>query len=95
MKTLLQTVLRHITGIFIAMIVWWAITALSGLALYMAWPPTPVAEITGAEGQWVSFMAGVSLGEHWQNIPGNVLGFISSVYAFRAICPKYDNIISA
>ncbi|MEJ2599403.1 MAG: hypothetical protein P8Z00_13795 [Anaerolineales bacterium] len=83
-----KTILRHITGILMAMVAWWAITVLVGLALYMIWPPAPLAELPGADVPTVSFMAGVSLGAHWQNIPGNVLGFIGALYAFRAICPK-------
>jgi hypothetical protein len=87
MKTA-QSVLRHITGILVAMVVWWSIAVLGGLVLYMAWPPAPITELTRADIPAVSFMAGVSLGAHWQNIPGNVLGFIGALYAFRAICPK-------
>ena len=83
-----QTILRHITGILMAMVAWWAIAVLGGLALYTIWPPEPLAELSGADVRTVSFMAGVSLGSHWQNIPGNVLGFIAALYAFRAICPK-------
>lgn len=83
-----QTILRHITGILAAMVAWWAIAVLVGLALYMIWPPAPLAELNSADVSTVSFMAGVSLGAHWQNMPGNVLGFIGALYAFRAICPK-------
>jgi hypothetical protein len=35
-------------------------------------------------------MLGVSLGQNWQNIPANILGFVSALYAFRALCPKIE-----
>jgi len=35
-----------------------------------------------------SIMLGVSLEQNWQNIPANILGFVSALYTFRALCPK-------
>jgi len=74
----------------IAAITWWAVTILIGLALFQIWPPVsfPVSgEIS--EGTF-SIMLGVSLGQNWQNIPANILGFVSALYAFRALCPKIE-----
>ncbi len=89
MNALVSTLLRHIGSIIAAFLVWWSVAVLIGLALYQVWPLSPVLGDSSEGVQAFSFMAGVSLGRHWQNIPGNVLGFILALYAFRALCPNY------
>lgn len=88
MKFTLATIGRHVGSIILAAITWWAVTILIGLALFQIWPPVPFP-ISGenSEGTF-SIMLGVSLGQNWQNIPANVLGFVSALYAFRALVPK-------
>ena len=89
MKFSLATIGQHAGSIILAFIVWWAVTILVGLALFQVWPPELIP-ISGEEsGRSFSIMLGVSLGQNWQNIPANILGFVSALYAFRALCPKY------
>ena len=57
--------------------------------LRLVWPPS-FSKNEILEGSF-SFMAGVSLGPHWQNIPGNILGFVLSLYTFRLISTKYES----
>ena len=83
----MSTVLRHVGAILAALAVWWSAAVLIGLGLYAAWPPDLAAPDPGA-GRTHSFMAGVSLGRHWQNFPGNVVGFIAALYTFRAMCRR-------
>jgi urea transporter len=89
MKLPLATLGRHVGGIILAAIVWWAVTILIGLALFQIWPPELIPVSGDEGGRSFSIMLGVSLGRNWQNIPANVLGFVSALYAFRALCPKY------
>jgi len=89
MKFFLATLGQHVGGIILAAIVWWAVTILVGLALFQIWPPELVP-VGGVEsGDTYSIILGVSLGRNWQNLPANALGFISALYAFRALTPKY------
>ena len=90
MKSFLATLGQHLGSIILAHITWWAVTILVGLALFQIWPPQ-LASNVGSEGlKTSSIMLGVSLGRNWQNVPANILGFISALYAFRALCPKYE-----
>lgn len=81
----MTTLLQHIGAILGAFAVWWSATVLIGLALSGLWPPD--LAVPSCEGGY-SFTAGVSLGNHWQNIPGNLIGFIAALYTFRAMGSK-------
>ena len=89
MRKSLATIGRHAGGILLASITWWAVTILVGLALFQIWPPESFPLSGEQSGGSFSIMLGVSLGRNWQNIPANILGFISALYAFRELCPKY------
>lgn len=89
MKLSLATLGQHTGGIILAMITWWSITILVGLALFQIWPPESVANVNSESLGTTTIMLGVSLGQNWQNIPANIFGFIGALYAFRALCPKY------
>ena len=89
MKFSLATLGRHAMGTILAAITWWAVTILVGLVLFQIWPPESFPVSSEQSGGSFSIMLGVSLGQNWQNIPANILGFISALYAFRALCPKY------
>ena len=80
---------RHVGSIILAAITWWAVTILIGLALFQIWPPVSFPVSGENSGGTFSIMLGVSLGQNWQNIPANILGFVSALYAFRALLPKY------
>lgn len=85
----LATLGRHAGSILLALIVWWAVTILVGLALFQIWPPELIPA-SGDENQGTfSIMLGVSLGQNWQNIPANFLGFVAALYAFRALIPLH------
>ena len=89
MKFSFTTLGQHIGSIILAIIVWWAVTVLVGLVLFQIWPPELIP-VSGDENTGrFSIMLGVSLGRNWQNVPANVLGFVSALYAFRALCPTY------
>jgi len=88
MKFSLTTLGRHAGSIILAAITWWAVTILIGLALFQIWPPVSFPVSGETSGGTFSIMLGVSLGQNWQNIPANILGFVSALYAFRALCPK-------
>lgn len=88
MKITLATIGRHVGSIILAAITWWAVTILIGLALFQVWPPVSIPVSGENSGGTFSIMLGVSLGRNWQNIPANVLGFVSALYAFRALIPK-------
>lgn len=88
MKFSLTTLGRHVGSIILAAITWWAVTILIGLALIQIWPPVSFPISGETNGGTFSIMLGVSLGQNWQNIPANILGFVSALYAFRALCPK-------
>lgn len=81
----MSILLRHSAAILGAFCVWWSTAVLLGLALYGLWPPDLSAP-PGQEGY--SLTAGVSLGRHWQNIPGNIIGFVAALYTFRAMCSR-------
>jgi hypothetical protein len=66
-----QRFLRELGGIVAAFVAWWAVAVLLGMAMFALWPPGG------------SYTAGVSLEP--QNIPGNILGFVLALYAFRAV----------
>jgi len=66
------------------------VTILVGLALFQIWPPVPFPVSAENSAGTFSIMLGVSLGQNWQNIPANILGFISALYAFRILCPKVE-----
>ena len=90
MKFYLAKLGRHASSIILAAITWWAVTILIGLALFQIWPPASFP-VSGENSRGTfSIMLGVSLGQNWQNIPTNILGFVSALYAFRALCPKYE-----
>lgn len=89
MKFSLATLGRHAMGIILAATTWWAVTILIGIALFQIWPPVSFPVNSENSGGTFSIMLGVSLGQNWQNIPANILGFVSALYAFRALCPKY------
>lgn len=89
MKFSLAIIGRHAMGIILAATTWWAVTILVGLALFQIWPPELIPVSNGQTGRSFEIMLGVSLGGNWQNIPANILGFVSALYAFRASCPKY------
>ena len=63
--------LRDLGGIVGAFVAWWAVAVLLGMAMFALWPPVG------------SHTAGITLAP--QNIPGNALGFILALYAFRAL----------
>lgn len=71
----MRTLFRELIGIAGAFIAWWAIAVLVGLLLYSIFPSTES-----------TFIAGVSLEP--QNVPGNLLGFIAALYAFRAVTSR-------
>jgi hypothetical protein len=77
-------ILKHAGAVLMALVVWWAVTVLCGLGLYAVFPPD-LSLPDPVDGQARSFLAGISLGRHWQNIPGNLLGFVSALYAFRIL----------
>ena len=58
-----------------------------GLGLYSLWPPDLTVPDQDNR-RTFSFSAGVHLGRHWQNVPGNLIGFIAALYTFRALYPK-------
>jgi len=66
-----QRLLREVGGIVAAFIAWWAVAVLLGMVIFALWPPGG------------SFTAGISLEP--QHIPGNALGFVLALYAFRAV----------
>jgi hypothetical protein len=92
MKFSLATIGRHAGGVILATMVWWAVTILVGLALFQIWPPELIPVSGEQSGGSFSIMLGVSLGQNWQNIPANILGFVSALYAFRALTPKYKTV---
>ena len=81
---------RHIGSIILAAITWWAMTILIGLALFQIWPPVSFPVNGENSGDTFSIMLGVSLGQNWQNILANILGSVTALYAFRALCPKIE-----
>lgn len=89
MKLSLATLGQHTGSIILAMITWWSVTILVGLALFQIWPPESVPNVNSESLGSTTIMLGVSLGQNWQNIPANIFGFIGALYAFRALCPKY------
>jgi hypothetical protein len=89
MNLSLITIGRHAGGIIFAAIAWWAVTILVGLALFQIWPPELIPVSGEESAQSFLIMVGVSLGRNWQNIPANIIGFISALYAFRALVPKH------
>ena len=92
MRFSLATIGQHLGSIILAQITWWAVTILIGLALFQIWPPQ-LASNVGSEGlKTSSIMLGVSLGRNWQNVPVNILGFVSALYAFRALRPRYKHV---
>lgn len=68
----MNRIIRELVGILGAFIAWWALAVMIGLLMYAIFPPTTS-----------SFVAGVSLES--QNVPGNAIGFITALYAFRAV----------
>lgn len=67
----MKTLLRDILGILGAFVIWWAAAVILGMVMFAIWPPGK------------SYVAGITL--DFQNIPGNILGFIFALYAFRQI----------
>ena len=67
----MQRVLHELGGIAAAFVAWWAVAVMLGIAMFALWPPAG------------SHTAGLSLEP--QNVPGNALGFVLALYAFRAI----------
>ncbi len=67
----MKKILRDIPGILGAFVIWWAAAVLLGMAMFALWPPGK------------SYTAGITL--DFQNVPGNLLGFILALYAFRRI----------
>lgn len=66
--------IRDIAGILGAFVIWWAAAVLLGMAMFALWPPGK------------SYTAGITL--EFQNLPGNIAGFILALYAFRRITAK-------
>jgi hypothetical protein len=73
----MKRIIREFVGILGAFVAWWALAVMVGLLMYAILPPTTS-----------SFGAGVSL--DLQNIPGNMIGFIAGLYAFRAVTKRPD-----
>ncbi|HUG67851.1 MAG TPA: hypothetical protein VMM76_08865 [Pirellulaceae bacterium] len=67
----MKSVLREAGGILGAFVAWWATAVLLGMLMFAIWPPGG------------SYTAGITLEP--QNIPGNALGFILALFAFRAM----------
>lgn len=67
----MKSLLRDAGGILGAFVAWWATAVLLGMLLFSIWPPGE------------SYTAGISLEP--QNIPGNALGFVLALFAFRAM----------
>jgi len=67
----MKNLIRDIPGILGAFLIWWAAAVLLGMAMFAIWPPGK------------SYTAGIALDP--QNLPGNILGFILALYAFRRI----------
>jgi hypothetical protein len=67
----MKRVLTEAGGILGAFVAWWATAVLLGMLMFMIWPPGG------------SYTAGISLEP--QNIPGNALGFVLALFAFRAV----------
>jgi hypothetical protein len=77
---------RNCYGIVSSCCVYWSTAVAVGLVLYKIFPPSfQVHAVSSSDIQVFSYMAGVSFGEHWQNIPGNIAGFILALYTFRSI----------
>lgn len=75
----MKSMLRDTGGILGAFIAWWATAVLLGMLLFSIWPPGE------------SYTAGISMEP--QNIPGNALGFVLALFAFRAMTrPKEPSI---
>jgi urea transporter len=91
MRSSVATVVRHMGGIVLALIAWWSVTILVGLALFQIWPPELIP-VRGDNANSFSMMLGVSLGRNWQNVPANLFGFVAGLYAFRALCPIYKRV---
>ena len=81
---------RNIFGIISAFCIYWSSAVLVGLILYSIFPPSFSVDTYSNNAQIFSFMTGVSLGKHWQNIPGNIIGFVLALYTFRTISSKKD-----
>jgi hypothetical protein len=73
----MRRITRELAGIVGALITWWAVTVLIGLLMYAIFPATGT-----------SFTAGLELES--QNVPGNVIGFILALFAFRAVTARRD-----
>jgi len=82
-----STYLRHIGAILGACCIWWLVAVMFGLGLYSLWPPDLTIPDQDNR-RTFSFIAGAHLGRHWQNVPGNLIGFIAALYTFRALYPK-------
>ena len=74
----MKRIVRELFGILGAFVAWWTLAVMIGLLMYTLFPPT-----------MPSFQAGVSLKS--QNIPGNMIGFIAALYAFRAVTRRHDS----
>lgn len=67
----MKRAMKDVGGVFAAFVAWWSVAVLLGMLFFAIWPPGH------------SFTAGLSLEP--QNVPGNVLGFILALYAFRKV----------
>ena len=65
---------KEILGILASFLAWWAAAVIIGLLMFAIWPPGD------------SHAAGISLEP--QNIPGNAIGFVLALYAFRLVTRK-------
>lgn len=74
----MKRILLELLGILGAFIAWWALAVIVGLLMYAIFPATAS-----------SFTAGISLEP--QNIPGNLIGFIAALYAFRAVTSRHSS----
>lgn len=74
----MKRIVLEILGVVGAFIAWWALAVIVGLLMYAIFPPRAT-----------TFTAGVSLEP--QNVPGNLIGFIIALYAFRAITRRYNS----
>ena len=71
----MKKLMLDLVGILGAFVAWWSMAVLVGIGMYAIWP---------AEDS--TFIAGVSLAP--QNVPGNFIGFILALYAFRALTKR-------
>ena len=70
---------RELIGIFIAFMAWWALALVIGLVMYAAFPSS------------VPLLAASSASLDLQAVPGDVIGFVAALYAFRGVTKNRDD----